>query len=976
MEKISLASFEFDISLLEKSLEELQGALFDVQKEQKRHAEQSKRLGKQYDDLNKKQIELKKRKQEESEEYRNVVAEMRKVEQQQKGLFISQKDLQIQSSKVRTEYNKTVKLYSNLMNKTGELTSANDLLDEALNREVKTIGEARASNSELLKIRNNLNLEAEGSADILEVLNKRLDENNRFIKENVSAYEQQKINIGNYKNDIKDAAGELDIFNGGISGFITKANEAGGAGKLVSSSISQMTTATIGLTKAMMAFLFTPIGAVLAAIAGAFLLVKNALNRSEEATDKLSTVFGAFSGVLKFLLALLEPIGKVLVDGIVLGFEMAGKMAEKFIGVMDKVGKTTAKVLNAIGFKKAGEAVQDYTEYQTKASMAMLNAAKSGAKLAQAEADLTTSQRALKLATSAMAKEISNLKNIRDDENVSIKERIKANNDLQKMLEIQQQQEKRNAEESLRIIRAKIQMHGKTTELIDAEIEALNKLNDIEEKINSQKRETIRANNRLQKQAHDSNMQRIDAEIQKNRESLELWIAQQGDKARTLEEQLKLEQEVSNRSLKILDEELKAKKISQEKYDLEVLKLKQNTAKIQAEIAVQVAKDELNEFVKSNKDRLEHSNRFTADLLEQEISREQEIQRRKIEIEKERYDSGLINKREYDEAVLLAQEEFFNNENKLRETYRQQQIEDETTARILAHEALMLELEENLASEFEKRREQQEFEYNDQLIRLEQQRIDGLISEENYQQALSNIQKAHSEVNKKINEEELNAKLNMYQSVFGSISGLVSENTAMGKAAGIATATINAYQGVSEVWKSPSVLPEPANTILKGLQSGITIASGLSAVKKIASTEVPKEKGAKKQGKIKGYTTGGVITDGFGIRRNNGDNVLITARTGEAILNETQQALIGHDLLKMAGVPGFNKGGVVGRVALKKQDPIFDMDALKIAIVESTREGTQQGSMEGTQQGSYAGTFSGTERGIANTGNSGLNVVR
>ena len=85
---------------------------------------------------------------------------------------------------------------------------------------------------------------------------------------------------------------------------------------------------------------------------------------------------------------------------------------------------------------------------------------------------------------------------------------------------------------------------------------------------------------------------------------------------------------------------------------------------------------------------------------------------------------------------------------------------------------------------------------------------------------------------------------------------------------------------------------------VKIIQAAAIIASGLASVKQ-----------------IQGFATGGVVQGGQPIRRDNGDNVLITAKRGEVILNETQQQrlvrLYGDDLFRRAGVPGFAGGGLV-----------------------------------------------------------------
>jgi hypothetical protein len=67
------------------------------------------------------------------------------------------------------------------------------------------------------------------------------------------------------------------------------------------------------------------------------------------------------------------------------------------------------------------------------------------------------------------------------------------------------------------------------------------------------------------------------------------------------------------------------------------------------------------------------------------------------------------------------------------------------------------------------------------------------------------------------------------------------------------------------------------------------------------------------EGVIGGFAQGGKVMGGTPIRRSNGDDTLITAKRGEAVLTERQQAALGGPMaLRLAGVPGFNTGGRVG----------------------------------------------------------------
>ena len=87
-------------------------------------------------------------------------------------------------------------------------------------------------------------------------------------------------------------------------------------------------------------------------------------------------------------------------------------------------------------------------------------------------------------------------------------------------------------------------------------------------------------------------------------------------------------------------------------------------------------------------------------------------------------------------------------------------------------------------------------------------------------------------------------KLSLASQTLGQISSIIGENSKVGKIAASAQALINTWQGVTQVWKSDSVFPEPFATIQKGISTGVVLASGLNAVKEINKTKLPAIKGA------------------------------------------------------------------------------------------------------------------------------------
>lgn len=111
-----------------------------------------------------------------------------------------------------------------------------------------------------------------------------------------------------------------------------------------------------------------------------------------------------------------------------------------------------------------------------------------------------------------------------------------------------------------------------------------------------------------------------------------------------------------------------------------------------------------------------------------------------------------------------------------------------------------------------------------------------------HEQKLTDIEKTNAEERKKTAEAEAQTKiaqLNAVGNAMNALSEVVGKQTAVGKALGIAQATINTYLGATEVLRAKSVLPEPAGTITKLVNVAAIIASGIKSVKAIVNTKVP-----------------------------------------------------------------------------------------------------------------------------------------
>ena len=110
------------------------------------------------------------------------------------------------------------------------------------------------------------------------------------------------------------------------------------------------------------------------------------------------------------------------------------------------------------------------------------------------------------------------------------------------------------------------------------------------------------------------------------------------------------------------------------------------------------------------------------------------------------------------------------------------------------------------------------------------------------QKELTANEQNEANTRKQIAEDEANNRIELTQAIgtaLGSLSDVVGRETAAGKALAIAQATINTFLGITEVWKSKAVLPEPFNTATKIAATVTTAAGGFAAVRNIAKTKVP-----------------------------------------------------------------------------------------------------------------------------------------
>ena len=730
----------------------------------------------------------------------DVVKESAKLKKQIDSLKESQKELKDSGQETTEQYQKQDaeikrlnKAYRDNQKFVESLDAANEDLNKTLQVEGKSRQELLQSRAQLNQISKQIIGNTEEEVELREKLNATIDEQTQKIKELSPGYIKQKEEIGAYTEGINAAD-----FN--LRSLISNSTEAGGATNLLRGGLKAATQGILSFTKAAVAFIFTPVGAVIAAIAAAFLLVRNAMNRSEESTVKVRKAFAAFEGVLKFALKALEPLGNFLIDVLVKHLENVGK-------VFNFVTNQIEKGLRRLGFDKAADGINNFTE-------SIRESARATQELVQAELDYEKAQRIARKTQLEFQKDAEKLRQIRDDETKSFSERIKANEELGRVLDKQLNEELALAQKALDLANLRIQLEGETTDALNERAEAETEIVDIQERITGQTSEQLTNRVALIKEFN--------------------------------EETKRLQEEAGKFTEDLLQAELDA--------EIEA---------IDEEIALNEGKNE--KIIELNREKTEK-------LLEQErLRRETEAERDAIDLE--------------NRFALLALS--LNNEFELRraELERQRQLEIKEAEKVGAD--------------------------------------------------VTAINKKYASQQAQIDKALKEARLSEYLDLFGSISKLLGENTKAGKAAGIAQATINTYQGVTEVWKAPSVLPEPFNTISKITATATTLASGLSAVREISGVNTSFAKGTILGGRS--HAQGG---NKFFVRGMRG---IMEHEKGESIINKKSTSMFAPLLSAINFAGGGRKfasgqvglGGISGVTASTVTNSLIDIDLLAGKIAEA-----------------------------------------
>lgn len=775
---------------------------------------------------------------------------------------------------------------------------------QLLNNQATSIEGLRLQNAELNKVRNSLDINTQ--AELIKQLNEKIDQNTNTIRVNADSMTQQKMNIGNYADSIQAAMGNLSAFGVQVPGSLNSVTQAmqamGMGGAALGAQLKGAMTAIMGLTRASLAFIATPIGAVIAVLATAFIAVKTAISRSEESLDKLTIAFAPLTGLVELLMDALGELGGAVIDVLIMQFENLQKAATAVIE-----GITLA--LDKLGFDDAAKSVQGYAD-------SMANAGQKARELAIAEDELEDLHRANLVAVEKLKTQSSELKEIRDDTSRSLEERTAAAVKVQEieaeMIRVKLIEAQKEFDMNQKLIAQK----GATNTLLDqqAQLEAKiigikgeqaeldrssnKKLNAIRDQAtaaekaaadkaaaDAQKRRDDAA--RAQQKAIDDRLKGLSEEIAYEKESF-------GWRAKTLQQEL-VDIETLNKKQKFyLDEQLKYGKMNRTQYNTEILKLDQERAKKQAEISVETAQLELQAVQRTQAEIQKQEGYLSEQKLTTIRKSNQAVLNERIAFEKTRLEQGLISETQYNAAIFQHQQAM-NDANDAPEKEREQNRKDEAAAQRALDFELELELmQQQGATKFELERMmlQEQNDIKQQL--LDDQLAKGLISQEQFNLQSLRLSKELKDAETKIEQAKVQMKLNLTKGLLTAIGSQIDAASGAGKAIALAQAGINMYEGITADLK----LGWPMNAIAIAKDT----ITGMAAIRNIMNTKIPSATGS---GSVGG---GGSMPSGIG-----STNLRYDTETDATTMRQLQA----NDLI--------------------------DMDSVGNAVADGARRGTAQG---------------------------------
>jgi len=764
-----------------------------------------------------------------------------------------------------------------------DLTLAELKENKALTETTKSRAQTIAQTKELKVIRDQLNDSTVEGAEALELINKKINENDSRLTASGSNMEKQKDNIGNYPTLVNNIGNAFGGTTQKIIGFVQ------GAGDVISSFTEIGTQASASISK-MIGFENATVkaanaGDILATSSGAAAdAAGNAAAGAESAGAASEKASGGIMSMVKAAWAFVaNPIGAVI-TAIVVAVVLLYNVFKNFQPLIDKVEQAFAAMSAVLGIlKNTVVALVTGTKSLGEAFSGlggdMSRAAAEAAALTKAQQDLDDAMEQQEVSTLKSRAAINKL-------NVELKDRTKTEKErllIANQIEVSEKQlfntRKKIVDEEIRIAKGNLAVKAgladseraildkgsraikdaleKRAGNVDEEVAALNsarkKAIELEDEATVNLEKTYNKRDKLQ----DDAAAKAEARAEKSRAAAEKAIQ---SSVKNFEAEIAI-QRAKNAQLNQSDTERLAfiNKIAAKELELVKFKLSQGLisekegqlarlgiVKAQSSETLALAEKTITEEIATQKKKFENQKTLSESQMIDEVNNATLLR----DIQVKRINESELLESEKAAALLEIQTGFFEGLDIIEKNYEDAKKaraaiakqETETLANV-ALEMKLLRLEEDGAAESEVQRATLDLQLEQKKAALDQELIDEKKTAEEVRVLKELEDKKYSVATKKIDKELAASKRAM-------VSGMVSDSLAAAsalfgenKAVAVATALFNTYEGITAGVKLgyPAAIPAVA----------AAAATGFAAVRNILKTE---------KGSTGGGSTGGTTT--------------------------------------------------------------------------------------------------------------------
>ena len=223
-----------------------------------------------------------------------------------------------------------------------------------------------------------------------------------------------------------------------------------------------------------------------------------------------------------------------------------------------------------------------------------------------------------------------------------------------------------------------------------------------------------------------------------------------------------------------------------------------------------------------------------------------------LQIQQETQRQVLVDNKATKDQLLEADKLYEDQKVALEQTYRDKEeetkrLKDEKDAQDLINKNLRLKeildeaYFESIENEFVRAQEElqrQEEKQMAELTMLGATEREKEVIRNKYAKRREKLATEEARYNKKLAKDVTDNDLALATGAFDAIAGMVGQETAAGKAAAIASATISTYLGAQKAYTSQMTLT-PDSPIRAALAAGVAIATGVANIRAIVATPTP-----------------------------------------------------------------------------------------------------------------------------------------